>query len=381
MYIDITATLDWPVPNYVNPERYGSSIFVVHGVLYPIVLAMLGIRIYTRLYISKCFGLDDCLALFSMIPITGFAVMGIFVETYVGWDVHAWDVPYDSLTLGLKCIYITQILFTLALTPIRISMLWLIARLLENGAPKLRRVAQGLMIYVLIHGSIFAITLTFQCRPVSDYWAVSFKPQPNCINQEVHLLFTSICNAISDYAVVALPMHTVWKLQLPFKQRISLCMLFAIGFLASTASVVRTVYVCNSTSNYDRTWTTYPVFIWSSVEVYLGLFCACMPPSVGFWKLYYPKLVGTFNRSEQNTSKSSKFWSSKSESKQDRNNSHELADTDDEERGIIVERDVTIETHNHTKDESMGIQGSCTVIDQSPQLPNFSFNNNHKRYL
>lgn len=90
--------------------------------------------------------------------------MSIFVETYVGWDVHAWDVPYDSLTLGLKCIYTTQILFTLALTPIRISMLWLIARLFENGAPKLRRVAQGVMIYMLLHGSIFAITLTFQCR-------------------------------------------------------------------------------------------------------------------------------------------------------------------------------------------------------------------------
>ncbi|KAM0171002.1 hypothetical protein ACHAPF_008569 [Botrytis cinerea] len=356
MYIDITATLDWPVPNYVNPERYGPSLFIVHGVFYPIVLAML-------------------------IPITGFAVVSIFVETYVGWDVHAWDVPYDSLTLGLKCIYTTQILFTLALTPIRISMLWLIARLFENGAPKLRRVAQGVMIYMLLHGSIFAITLTFQCRPVSDYWAVSFKPQPNCINQEVHLLFTAICNGISDYIVVILPMHTVWKLQLPTKQRISLCMLFAIGFIASTASIVRTVYVWYSTSNYDRTWTAYPVYIWSSVELYLGLFCACTPPSVGFWKLYYPKLVGTFNRSEQNTSKSSKFWSSKSGSKQDRSNSHELADTDDEERGIVIERGVTIETYNYAKDESKGVQGSCTVIDQSPQLPSFSFNNNHQRYL
>ena len=66
-------------------------------------------------------------------------------------------------------------------------------------------------------------------------------------------------------------MHTVWKLQLPTKQRISLCMLFAIGFIASTASIVRTVYVWYSTSNYDRTWTAYPVYIWSSVELYLGL--------------------------------------------------------------------------------------------------------------
>ncbi|KAB8304360.1 hypothetical protein EYC80_003768 [Monilinia laxa] len=331
---------------------------------------MLGIRTYTRIYITKSFGLDDYLAVISIFPIIGFAISTMLVESpYVGWDVHSWDVRPDSLELGLKFIYATQLLFSLGITLIRVSMLWLIIRLFHSGAPRLRRFTFGVLVYMVVHGSIFITTLIFPCRPVSDYWKISFVPQNNCINQTVNLLFTSITNAMSDYLVVALPMTTVWKLQLPFKQRVSLCFLFAIGFLASSASVVRTVFVYKSVSNGDRTWTTYPVYIWSSIEIYLALFCACVPPSVGFWKLYYPKLVGTLSRSQLNASNKSRFWSSRSESNRDRTNVHELADTDDEERGIVVERGITIETFHHPKGQSMGIEGSCTAVDSSSPGP------------
>ncbi|RAL68252.1 hypothetical protein DID88_008952 [Monilinia fructigena] len=320
---------------------------------------MLGIRTYTRIYISKSFGLDDYLAVISIFPIIGFAILTMLVESpYVGWDVHAWDVKPDSLELGLKFVYTTQILFSTGITLIRVSMLWLISRLFQSGAPRLRRFTFGVLIYMIVHGSIFITTLIFQCRPVSDYWKVSLVPQNNCINQTVNLLFTSITNAMSDYLVVALPMTTVWKLQLPFKQRVSLC------FLSQSAS---------SPLPRALTWTTYPVYIWSSIEIYLALFCACVPPSVGFWKLYYPKLVGTLSRSQINASKTSRFWSSRSESNRDRTNVHELADTDDEERGIIVERGITIETVHNPKGQSMGSEGSCTAIDpSSPKPSNYS---------
>ncbi|ESZ96957.1 hypothetical protein SBOR_2639 [Sclerotinia borealis F-4128] len=326
MYISIETISNWPVANYNNP-----------------------------------------------LLITGFAVGAMLVESsYVGWAVHAWDIRPESLTLGLKFIYTTQILFSAALTTIRLSMLWLISRLFQTGAPKLRRFTFGVMIYMLLHSSIFIITLIFQCRPVSDYWTISLIPQDNCINQKVHLLFTSICNAITDFVVVILPLQTVWKLQLPYKQRVSLCLLFAIGFLTSTASIIRTVYVYESTDVTDKSWATYAVYMWSSVELYLGLFCACIPPSVGFWKLYYPKVLGSFNRSEENTSKTRSFWSSSSVSKHDRKNAFELADTDDEERGIVVERGITIETY-YSKSESMGSRGLCTAMVQSPALPIYPF--------
>ncbi|KAI9648090.1 hypothetical protein NHQ30_002719 [Ciborinia camelliae] len=368
---------EWPAPNYVDPVRYGPAVIVVHAICFPIVLFMLGVRIYTRLYICKGFGMDDYLALFTMVPIAAFAVLSIFVETYVGWDVHAWDAPPNSLTLGLKCLYTTQILFTLALVLTRLSVLWLISRLFKSGAPKLQRFTHWIMIYSIVHTTIFIITLIFQCRPFYDYWTISSVPQTNCINQQVHLLFTAICGAIADYITVFLPMHTVWKLQLPIRQRISICMLFALGFLASTASVFRIIYTWQATSEQDRTWTSNTVFIWSSIEIYFGLFCACMPPTVGFWKLYYPKLVGTVhNRSDLNTSQPSTFWGSRSRSgsKRYRPNSHELGDMYDEERGIIVERGVTIESFkHHSNAESMGFQGSCTATDPSPQSTHFTF--------
>lgn len=172
---------------------------------------------------------------------------------------------------------------------------------------------------------------------------------------------------------------------------------FAIGFIASIAAIVRTVYTYKAVVVDDRTWAAYPVYIWSWVELYLGLVtqisaritnisksffltttavCACVLPSLGSWDLYYPKLVGSLNRSEQNSSmSSSRFWCSKSRSNPNRRNVIELADTDDEERGVFPERDVTIETFHHpkAKRESMGSQGSCAATYSTTGLPCSSF--------
>ncbi|QSZ37460.1 hypothetical protein DSL72_008558 [Monilinia vaccinii-corymbosi] len=369
MYYPPEPMVNWPAPNYENPVTFGPILYIVHAVLYPLAVIMLGLRTYTRLYITKSFGLDDILALISIIPITGFAILSMLVVSpVVGWNVHAWDARFELISLGLKFVYWTQILFTLGIVLVRISMLWFIIRLFQSAEPRLRRFTYGVLIYMVLHGSIFMLTLIIPCSPISDYWKVSLVPQENCINQPVNLIFSSITNAISDFLVVVLPLTTVYKLQVPFGQRVYLFLLFAVGFLASSASVVRTVYIYVYSVNGDGTWFSNDVYIWCSVEIYLGLSCACMPPSVGFWKLYYPKVMGTIARSEPQISKASRFWSSKTESKREQTNLHELADTDDEERGITVERGVTVETHIYSKGQLMALEGSCTAMSFSPPV-------------
>lgn len=104
-----------------------------------------------------------------------------------------------------------------------------------------------------------------------DYWKLTFEPQDNCINETANLLVTSIFNSATDFIAVLLPIPTVWALQMPSRQKAFVSILFLVGLLTSTASIVRVVYVYQATSGSDRTWATYTVFMWSSVEVYLGI--------------------------------------------------------------------------------------------------------------
>lgn len=57
----------WPTPNYINPESRGSYSTITVSVLLGIVTLILVVRIYTRIYISRGFGLDDVFILLAYV--------------------------------------------------------------------------------------------------------------------------------------------------------------------------------------------------------------------------------------------------------------------------------------------------------------------------
>lgn len=64
---DVSILNTWPVPNYTNPETRGPVAVIVVSVLLFLVIVLLAVRIYTRLIISKGFGLDDILILLAFV--------------------------------------------------------------------------------------------------------------------------------------------------------------------------------------------------------------------------------------------------------------------------------------------------------------------------
>jgi hypothetical protein len=61
MLVNATVVSKWPAPNYVDPETRGLAAVIVMLILVLLVTVLLGIRIYTRIAISKGFGNDDVL--------------------------------------------------------------------------------------------------------------------------------------------------------------------------------------------------------------------------------------------------------------------------------------------------------------------------------
>lgn len=57
----------FPAPNFVNPDTAGPAAFIIVSVLLFLVIVLLGIRIYTRLWISRGFGLDDILIMLAFV--------------------------------------------------------------------------------------------------------------------------------------------------------------------------------------------------------------------------------------------------------------------------------------------------------------------------
>jgi hypothetical protein len=67
MYISLQTIESWPPFNYVDPVERGPWVIVVNIILYTVVLGVVGLRSYTRICISRSFGLDDIMILVAMV--------------------------------------------------------------------------------------------------------------------------------------------------------------------------------------------------------------------------------------------------------------------------------------------------------------------------
>jgi hypothetical protein len=115
------------------------------------------------------------------------------------------------------------------------------------------------------------LTLSSQIRPPQDYWKITLTPEASCIDQTWSLLVAGVINALTDMIAVLLPIRTVWTLQLPARQLIIVILLFSLGFMSCIAGIIRTYYMYKVTTSYDQTWDSYPVWITSATELYIGM--------------------------------------------------------------------------------------------------------------
>lgn len=162
---EILAT--WPAPNYVNPVTRGNAVLIVNVSLFAVALLVIIIRLYTRLRISKSFGLDDWLITAAMVPSTTFAVLSILAEKVFDFNRHIWDLPASQVTFGLQFVMITQIVFTLGQTLTKCSMLTLVYRILSNGR-RFKMMTIAAVLFIAIQGLIFIVVTIFQCRFVAQ---------------------------------------------------------------------------------------------------------------------------------------------------------------------------------------------------------------------
>jgi len=79
--------LSWPTPNYVNPKDVrGFQLPIITFVLFPIVLITVALRVFTRLFISRSFGVDDWFLLAAVVPTTACAVLTLLAVQRWGWN-------------------------------------------------------------------------------------------------------------------------------------------------------------------------------------------------------------------------------------------------------------------------------------------------------
>ncbi|KFZ25164.1 hypothetical protein V502_00358 [Pseudogymnoascus sp. VKM F-4520 (FW-2644)] len=263
------------VQDHLPPPDYASRkvpLIALHIFLVLLALIFYGLRIYTRARILHSIGTDDWLmgvALLSSIAL----VVNACVSTKFGWAGHLSAIPHEHLSPILQNNWVSEILFTLTTSLVKISILFFYLRLAIT--PTWKRVIFGSIAFIVVWTIAFCSLIIFQCNPVSDYWNPTSK---NCSSAEIGLFTHGLTNTITDIYVYVLPMRLVWKTNLPKSKRIGLVGIFGAGFLVCVAGGLRLYYTIATQTSDDSPWMGFHMYTWEATEVNLGIVCASVPP-------------------------------------------------------------------------------------------------------
>jgi len=102
-------------------------------------------------------------------------------------------------------------------------LLFLICGLWVTGRayPPLRHVKPA-------HSSLGVCVTIFQCTPISGAWDFTVEDR-RCIDYVTYLYASSAVNVATDIVLCVLPLPHLWKLHLPLRERVVLCVLLAGG--------------------------------------------------------------------------------------------------------------------------------------------------------
>jgi hypothetical protein len=161
---------------------------------------------------------------------------------------------------------------------VKASLLLFYRRIFTNF--KFRILVDILLGFTALFGVAFAIFYLVQCRPLSYYWN-RFEPgaKGHCVDAETALIVIGVCSATLDVLVLVLPIRICFTLSYPFRQKLLVVALFTVGVLACVAGGIRTwfLHYALTDTRSPETWSTITFWSLATVEVYLGIICACLP--------------------------------------------------------------------------------------------------------
>ena len=118
--------------------------------------------------------------------------------------------------------------YALTITMVKISILLLHRRIFDTAASRRKTLFVGIL-YVTWFFISFFLEI-FQCHPLS----AAFDPMlftNHCIAMQSYYEGVTAANMGIDIVILLLPVHMVWRLKLPIKQKIVLLAILMLGGL------------------------------------------------------------------------------------------------------------------------------------------------------
>ncbi|KAL2846401.1 hypothetical protein BJY01DRAFT_234642 [Aspergillus pseudoustus] len=250
-----------------------------------------GLRIIARLpCCGGQIGWDDWTMGLTMLCVIPLSILSYFLaEDGLGKDM--WVVPFDNITHILYIYFFDECLYLTGIALTKISILCFYLRVFPRREfRRLVFIAIGLNVAYII---VFDLISIFQCRPIQGAWlrwdqSGDFK----CNNINAQGWSAAAVNMALDIMVMALPLKELYGLNLSWRKKAFVICMFSLGIFVTIVSVIRLESLIVFASTTNLTWDYVQLGYWSTIEIHVGVICACLPAVRALFRRIWPRMFG-----------------------------------------------------------------------------------------
>ncbi|KAK1975379.1 hypothetical protein LZ30DRAFT_808714 [Colletotrichum cereale] len=282
------------VPNLQHPEDVLHTINLVSQILSitAVSLFML-LRIYAKAFIAPPFHTEDCKHRRRRVPALrvvcshfigvailtiGYSATALVMSSY-GGGYHVYELSTENLagfmrltsSLGLYAdtlVYGPNSFFT------KLALLLIVIRVFRFHQKTKIGIYITIAFMVGYYVPVFFLK-TFICRPINGFWDT--RAQAICLNQREIFVADTVISAVTDLAVLCLPIPAALSLRMSWNRRLKVIIMLSAGGVATAASIARMVIVVRLRETKDETVEFIRFNLLGTAEVSIGMICACFP--------------------------------------------------------------------------------------------------------
>ncbi|GJC80055.1 hypothetical protein ColLi_02893 [Colletotrichum liriopes] len=253
----------------------GMVLLVVGAILMVLNTFFVGLRLYTRIFVTKALRFNDSLLAVALGAFAAlYALVVIGVQGGIGG--HTFEATIPGISTSLKVIFFLEIIYVVLTSAMKGSIALTFIRLSRSRVLTLLFWV-SIALDVLISAA-FIIYLLVQCKPVSYAWRLldpTAKGKCLPLTGQLYMGYAlSIVTATLDGLLMISPWLMMRGRGLNSRLKLYIYGIFGLGILATIANIIRLVALVKLKGSTDQLLDAAPVFTWSAIEVSIGIIIA-----------------------------------------------------------------------------------------------------------
>lgn len=179
----------------------------------------------------RSLGPDDKIILLTVLLRISGTVLNIEGLANHGMGKDVWTMSVSDLSTFVMWLYIMEVLYLAELSLLKLSLSAFYLCVFPGKG--IRRLLWGICILNVLFGVVFVTTAIFQCTPI-HYWWSQYGENPgegHCININAMAWSNATISVLIDILMIATPLSQIKKLQLHWRKKVGVIMMFLTGTL------------------------------------------------------------------------------------------------------------------------------------------------------